>query len=377
MLPWAYYFLLKAVTNASVGAFVAVGDAEVQQFCHDSLTMDNITYSIPWPGCSHGTPSQTCTEPCYDVGIIEAMDTFNKNNPWKLVTFPSRAGASHDGSPIDVVELKGWWLPAPNEPAAPRIVLQHGFTQNSNKNFQQLAAYMLRSLGFSVLLPNFRDHCYSGNTSEHVYQWSNAYPFDLLGAWDYAVADPGGLLGGPRDAGQVGLMGFSMGAFVTAIAFGLDGRTPAAWVDSGPWTTRAAFAQNFRTEAEGMGIGFLTGLLLPRAWEGVKRAALERGVDYDWQLPEQALALGPDTRRLIHTLANEDDAVVPFSEHVRLVNFLAKYPEKYTVGDWVTAGLCHGSAHHREIFRKHEEYKYRLCNFWTEAFGLESSYCSS
>lgn len=361
----------------AVEEFVTVDDAMAQESCHEGLTMDNITYNVWWPGCSHEYPSQTCTQPCYDVGILEDMDAFNKNNPGKLVTFQSRPGAGHDGNPIDVVELSGWWLPAPNEPAAPRIVLQHGFTQNSNKGFQQLAAYMLRSLGFSVLLPNFRDHCFSGNTSEHVYQWSNAYPFDLLGAWDYAVADPGGLLGGRRDAGQVGLQGFSMGAFVTAIAFGLEGRAPAAWVDSGPWTTRVAFEQNFRTTADGMGLGFLAGLLLPRVWESVKSVALERGVDYDWQLPRQTLPSGPDTRRPIYTHANEDDATVPFSEHVRLVDFLAGYPEKYTVGYWVTAGICHESAHHREIFSRHEEYKDRLCSFWAGVFDLEPSFCNS
>mmetsp|Transcript_27586 Transcript_27586/g.78713 ORF Transcript_27586/g.78713 Transcript_27586/m.78713 type:complete len:435 (+) Transcript_27586:68-1372(+) len=375
-LPWTYYILLRVVTDASIKSFVMVQDELVQQFCHVGLTIENITYNTWWPGCGHDFPSQTCTEPCYDIGLLEDMDAFNKNNPGKRVTFQSRPGAGHDGSPIGVVELEGWWLPAPNEPAAPRIVLQHGFTENSNKAFQQLAAYTLRSIGFSVLVPNFRDHCYSSNTSEDVVQWSNAYPLDLLGAWDYAVSDPGGLLGGPREPGQVGLQGFSMGAFVTAIALGLEGRAPAAWVDSGPWTTEVAFAQNFRTTAEEVGLGFMSGLLLPRVWEGVSKAALERGVDYYWQLPQQTLPLGPDTRRPIYAHANVDDATVPFSEHVRLMDFLAQYPQKYAVGNWVSSGFCHGSAHHREILSKHEEYKDRLCTFWTEAFDLEPSYCS-
>mmetsp|Transcript_27138 Transcript_27138/g.72587 ORF Transcript_27138/g.72587 Transcript_27138/m.72587 type:complete len:427 (-) Transcript_27138:533-1813(-) len=368
--PWLYFFLVKTTAGMAVGRFLTIDDLMVQEFCHQGLTMENITYNNWWPGCLYGTPRQNCTDPCYDVSILERMDAFNKQYPGQLVTYQSRSG------PMDAVELTGWWLPAPNESAAPRIVLQHGFEQNSNAHSPQLAAYMLRSLGFSVFLPNLRDHCYSSNTSEDVVQWSNAYPLDLLGAWDYAVSDPGGLLGGPREPGQVGLQGFSMGAFVTAIALGLEGRAPAAWVDSGPWTTEVAFAQNFRTTAEEVGLGFMSGLLLPRVWEGVSKAALERGVDYYWQLPQQTLPLGPDTRRPIYAHANVDDATVPFSEHVRLMDFLAQYPQKYAVGNWVSSGFCHGSAHHREILSKHEEYKDRLCTFWTEAFDLEPSYCS-
>ncbi|CAK0790640.1 unnamed protein product [Prorocentrum cordatum] len=219
--PWLYFFLVKTTAGMAVGRFLTIDDLMVQEFCHQGLTMENITYNNWWPGCLYGTPRQNCTDPCYDVSILERMDAFNKQYPGQLVTYQSRSG------PMDAVELTGWWLPAPNESAAPRIVLQHGFEQNSNAHSPQLAAYMLRSLGFSVFLPNLRDHCYSSNTSEHVYQWSSAYPLDLLGAWDYVVADPNGLLGGQREARHVGLQGFSQGAFVASAAFGLDRRRAA------------------------------------------------------------------------------------------------------------------------------------------------------
>lgn len=375
VLPWVYLFLVATIAGIAVGRFVTIDDVLAQQSCHEGLTMDNITYSIRWPGCLHEKPMQNCTDPCYNVSILETMDAFNKNYPGKLVTYQSRPGTSHDGSPIDVIELKGWWLPAPNESAAPRIVLQHGFTQNSNSHSQQLAAYMLRSLGFSVLLPNLRDHCYSGNTSEHAYQWRGAYPLDLLGAWDYAVGDPDGLLGGRRDAARVGLQGFSLGALVAGVAFGLEGRAPAAWLDSGPWTPRSMFEHSARRELEAMGLGFATGALTSSAWTRVKSAALERGVDLDWQLPQQVLPQGPDTKRPLYVVANEDDEAVPYSEHLLLKQFLAKYPEKYTVVEWVSTGVCHGSAHHQEMFSKHDEYKDRLCSFWAEAFDIDTSYC--
>jgi len=353
----------------AVGRFLTIDDLMVQEFCHQGLTMENITYNNWWPGCLYGTPRQNCTDPCYDVSILERMDAFNKQYPGQLVTYQSRSG------PMDAVELTGWWLPAPNESAAPRIVLQHGFEQNSNAHSPQLAAYMLRSLGFSVFLPNLRDHCYSSNTSEHVYQWSSAYPLDLLGAWDYVVADPNGLLGGQREARHVGLQGFSQGAFVASAAFGLEGRAPAAWVDAGPWTPRAAFEHSARREFEDLGLGFAAGALVSSTWQSVKRAALEKGIDLNLQLPEQTLPLGPDTKRPMYIVANEDDETVPYSEHLLLKQFLAKYPDKYNVVDWVSTGVCHGSAHHTDIFSKHEEYKDRLCSFWAEAFDIDTSYC--
>lgn len=44
-------------------------------------------------------------------------------------------------------------------------------------------------------------------------EWGNAYPYDLLGAWDFARAGAGG------DA-QVGLVGLSKGGFTALNAMG-------------------------------------------------------------------------------------------------------------------------------------------------------------
>ena len=60
------------------------------------------------------------------------------------------------------------------------------------------------------------------------------YHLDLLGAWDYAVADPDGLLGGELEEDQVGIMGFSKGGYGAAIAMGLEPRISACWIDSAP-----------------------------------------------------------------------------------------------------------------------------------------------
>merc|ERR1739848_773185 len=74
-------------------------------------------------------------------------------------------------------------------------------------------------MGFSVLLNNIRGVGYSENTTAGITTWGYAYHFDLLGAWDYLKQDPDSILGGQLPASKVGIMGFSMGAFITLNAF--------------------------------------------------------------------------------------------------------------------------------------------------------------
>merc|ERR1712157_321169 len=103
-------------------------------------------------------------------------------------------------------------------------------------------AHFLRSMGYSVLINNLRDHGYSNPSQKHLQEWGDAYTYDLLGAWDYLASDPDGTLGGPLPSRKVGLMGQSKGGFLTLNAFGLESQVPAAWVDSPAYTPRAVFA---------------------------------------------------------------------------------------------------------------------------------------
>lgn len=80
----------------------------------------------------------------------------------------------------------------------------------------------------------------------------DAYVYDVLGAWDFVVADPDGKLGGPRSSDLVGVMGFSKGAFVSTTAFGMEGRIPGAWADGGPFTPEAVFKHGARTRRGAM-----------------------------------------------------------------------------------------------------------------------------
>jgi len=306
--------------------------------------------------------------------LDEGRHAFNKAHPGKLVKYFSR-----DKEGVESVGLEGWWLPAPSEKSskksAPRIVLQHGFKSNSNNFRPYLAAYMLRKLGFSVLVNNFRDHGYSDKSENHIYEWGDAYPYDLLGAWDYARMDPGGDLGGEMASNKVGIMGFSKGAFTTVNAFGLEADVPAAWVDSPPFTPKIVFGAGATKEMSGLGIGFAAPLLIDPVWDRVLDEASSHGVDFNKNLPKDVLPSGPDTKRPIFVTSNVNDATVPIGELDQLVALLEEYPEKYSTSKWVNDDTCGDENHCVDHLSKFDDDSTKLCEFWKPVFELSTDSC--
>ena len=110
------------------------------------------------------------------------------------VEFPSRRG--------DIM-LSGWYLPG--EASSPHLIFVHGLSSDrSGDNAVELAARMVKQ-GYNVLMFDLRGHGSSGGdkvSGGYFERW------DVLGAFDYLVergVDPG-------RTGQIGLIGFSMGA---------------------------------------------------------------------------------------------------------------------------------------------------------------------
>jgi len=267
-------------------------------------------------------------------------------------------------------------LPAPGAtPSTPRIVLQQGFRSNSNKFRTMFVAYQLRSLGFSVLVNNLRDHCYSEDSKSRIIRWGDAYPNDLLGAWDYAR------LGywdyakvGTIDASKVGILGFSMGGFTTLNAFGLEPEIPAVWVDSAPITPRDGFEFGFKKALKEKGIGFLADMLADSSWADIEKEALKLGVDLHAHLPAVELPQGPDTQRPIFVTANVKDETVPIASAAKVYNLLLQYPSKYKPGEfWYTDNQCAGENHAVGMVMYPALYRHKLCTFWKGVFGIDPS----
>jgi len=375
LLGVVWMFLVNYMTGMAVGEFLTINDEWVMEFCESDLDMSNITGNIWWPGCGLVTKmseiNSSCSEPCYNASILEDMNDFNNANPGSIVRYPSR---SMDEERVKEVQLGGWLLPAAkNHEKAPRIVIQHGFTANSNKFRTMLAAYMLRKLGYNVLVTNFRNHCYSDQAEPHMYEWGHAYPYDLLGAWDYMVMDPEKKMGGEVPPSKVGLMGFSKGAFIVLNALGLEAFVPAAWVDSPPYTPEIVFAHGGKKKMEEMGIGFLAPVLLGPAWQGTEKEALSHGIDMNDNLPQEVLPEGPDEKRPLYWVGNKNDDTVPIGEGQLLKELVGKYPQKYDFTSWQTDGDCHQSSHCMDHLLYFDKYTKNLCKFWSAAFGQNAS----
>jgi len=246
---------------------------------------------------------------------------------------------------------------------------------HSNKHRTQFFAYLLRKIGFSVLVNNFRDHCYSADTEVRVNQWGHASPYDTLGAWDYAVNDPDNVFGGPISDGLVGVMGFSMGAFTTASLFGLEGRVPAVWVDAPPFTPKSGFVLGATATMTDMGVGFLAPFVVDAVWANIVAAGKEQGVDIEENTPTDTLPTGPDTSRPIFWVGNRGDNTVSYEDGLQLLVLLESYPLKYRVEDWHLEGACAGKTHCEDHIRIPDRYEAQLCSFWTGVFGLQESSC--
>jgi len=392
--------VVNKLTETAIKQFVTLS-ASQDEGCNENYAWNDLAEKVWWPGCYNNfTYGSTCGEPCFGPEFIKEIIDFNQEqDPGHIVEYKNLPGKGHGDLPgVETVTLRGWLLPAakPSEGVRPRVVVQHGFTENSNKYRQVVLATMLRQLGFDVLVNNLRDHCYSDDSKANIIQWGHAYPNDLLGAWEYLKKDPDGHLGGEVDAGQVGIIGVSMGALTAVNAFGMGAEVPAAWVDSPPSKPKFVFKQGMKTELEKIIGSFFAGILaaghmtnrfmVDPVWKNVEDFALAKGIDLNEHTPASALPTGPDTKRPFTLVGNLQDTTVPWSETVASKDIAEMYPEKYKLQVWQSDSTCKlqididagksATDHCVDHISHFAEYKAKLCLFWYEVFGLSAHLCA-
>lgn len=372
--------VLQKFSELAIAEFVTLNDDAIKKFCNEDRKFADLSDFVTWPGCK-GTGSEherNCGEPCFNDELFNRLRSVAFESSSQIVSYMSRPGVGYRGQPIEIVKLRGWLIQAsgPASPPRPRIVVQHGFKENSNKFRQLLAASMLLTSGFDILLNNFRDHCYSDSSSAHTAEWGHAYPYDLLGAWDYLRKDPDGILGGELPSTTVGMMGFSLGAFTALNAFGMSDDIPAVWVDSPPYAPKQVFEASVKTRLNGYGVGFTSSLFVSSLWGNCVRAAQTRGVNPEANLPEKVLPRGPDTARPVYMVGNFDDNIVPIGAFDMLLDLFKKFPEKYHVRKaWKSKGSCKGLTHCVDHLQFFDTYSSELCAFWKESFNLSTAPC--
>lgn len=369
-------------TMIGYGAFIAKPTGVFEYIFQDPpLTPETIPKAIWYPGCTdkpgvtkNATYLAKCSKSCFSPDLIPAIDAFNKKHLFKKVSYQSRKDT--EGK---TYTLRGWLLQGdksnlPKGATAPRVAMNHGFTSNSNKWYLTVAAYYMRSMGFDVLVNNIRGVGYSDNTSNPITSWGNAYHYDLLGAWDYLKENPDNhLQGGKAPSSKVGIMGFSMGAFITINAFTLEPEVPAAWADSPPASAASVFF--FGAEKNPAAPIFKIPGVSSLSWFWMTNKA---GVDISVREPLKDIPENLDKitkARPIKLVINLPDNTVPSSDVKAIEGLLKKYPDAYDTNHFVTNGVCNKETHLVSMLLDPAKYRKDLCDFWTAALDAPKTMC--
>lgn len=362
----AYAVLLAVISNLAMDGMIHLEHSWGSPVVDDlgrPLTPDNVSSYTWWPGCDDfPSPKEAMTFSACGAGCFgSALPNFVEaqlSRGWQHVSYPSRADAAGQH---EVVDLTAWYLDA--GPGSPAVVVQHGMTASFTSVRVLVPAAMLRAAGFSVLVPNLRDHGTSGRSSYGKFAWGWDYPYDVLGAWDFLVSDPQGVLGGARAAETVGFWGMSMGGFSTANAFGLEPRAAAAWLDGAVFDPRSVF---------GLALPPLVSELFTRmAWWSLESRT---GLALRHHVPEKELPRGPHSKRPIFLAHSPGDEIVGVKEGMHYEQLIRTMPEQYSLHVWFQDGTCNGESHCAMALAHSAEYAAKLCEFFSRS--LLGSACS-
>lgn len=121
------------------------------------------------------------------------------------------------------IEIAGFYVPG--EKNKPVVIVVHGLGSCKHKTSTLVPAGMLNKNGFHVLLIDVRDAGES-TLEDGLSALGNEEYLDVLGAWDWLQTEKG------FSSEQIGLMGNSMGAATSLIAFSKEPKLAAVFVDA-------------------------------------------------------------------------------------------------------------------------------------------------
>lgn len=285
---------------------------------------------------------------------------------WNKINLPARTDDKGER-----LMLTAYYMPsADGAEKSPTVVVQHGNNVNINDHTVQTIGFFLRMAGYNVLMANLRNHGDSSESHNHVVSWANEEVYDLLGAWDYAVQDPDGVLGGKKDPAQVAIMGFSMGGYIAKVAFGMEPRVPALLTDGAVQDARELLKWNLDKAFGGQGW-----LLIRQAWYWCKYLA---GYNLDELSPGVEMPRSPQGRKLAIIHGNDDEKV-PIEQNILYKNMLthigAGKNRFFVEKEWYDDVLpklpetTECSAHCRMHLTHPKEYCKFVCEFFTHVFG--------
>ena len=109
---------------------------------------------------------------------------------------------------------------------APWVIFTHGIRGCKSGGELLLTSGMLLDAGFNVIVYDLRDHGESSIDDNRVSGGQDEWQ-DVIAVFDWLIEEK------KADPNKIGLFGTSMGAGTSAIAFSIDDRIQAVWLDSG------------------------------------------------------------------------------------------------------------------------------------------------
>ena len=109
---------------------------------------------------------------------------------------------------------------------APWVIFSHGIRGCKSGGELLIPSGMLLNAGFNVIVYDLRDHGESSIDDNRVSGGQDEWQ-DVVAVFDWLVEEKS------ADPNKIGLFGTSMGAGTSAIAFSMDDRMQAVWLDSG------------------------------------------------------------------------------------------------------------------------------------------------
>lgn len=252
---------------------------------------------------------------------------------YEEVRFPSRQPG---------LALAGWYVPG--DPAAPAVIITHGLGDSKSSGNVLPIAGMLHRHGFNVLLYDLREHGQSSIEDGRAAIGNEEY-LDLLGAWDWMQAEKHFA---PK---RIGVLGVSLGAGTTLIAFGQEPQLAAAFVDS-PYSDLPQIMK------EELARNNYPVWLEPGA---VLMARLVTGDDLVAHSPQEAIR--NDNGRPLYIVHGTADERIGVHHTQRLAELAQEMGANVTV--WMPEGVKHVEAE----FEFPAEYEQRVVDFFSAALG--------
>eukprot|EP00747_Dinoflagellata_sp_TGD_P115045 gnl/TRDRNA2_/TRDRNA2_172057_c0_seq1.p1 gnl/TRDRNA2_/TRDRNA2_172057_c0~~gnl/TRDRNA2_/TRDRNA2_172057_c0_seq1.p1 ORF type:complete len:526 (+),score=61.58 gnl/TRDRNA2_/TRDRNA2_172057_c0_seq1:57-1580(+) len=340
--------IVLVVTVLVIIVVVGVGNTVGDEFMlfDDLIQRGNPGYLVDFFGghCRHHKDAF--------AALLFELESYNLRMRWLEVSFLSRL----DSRRVDALYFPSAVL------GAPRVVLAHGIRASNLDSTVQAAAYFLRHMNISVLVPNLRNHGgYGGFNSVMIWKHQSR---DLLGAWDYAVADPDGLLGGPVERRSVGLYGFEFGGLAALTAFGAEPEVPALLLDGAVHDVQDMLRSRIETWVP----AFLEWAFFGQAWSRCEALA-EQELDEDTRRLDGRGAGVDGFVGIIHSL---DDQFVPRRQRDLLLDSLRAHGGRLDFSmQWYPVSTETGSCVHKRAMHLDHPWEYWrfLCRFWATAFS--------